>query len=57
MTLSASGIGERSGTPASGSGAWTGTSFRWRLVAETSVASIAIAASLLPAPPAARKRL
>ena len=52
---SASGIGDRSGVPASGSGGRTGTRRpRW-LVDEISTASMAIAPSL-PAPPAAVKR-
>ncbi len=51
-TESASGIGERSGVPASGSGGRAGTRRpRW-LVDETSTASMAIAPSL-PEPPAA----
>src|SRR6516225_9579388 len=54
-TLSASGIGERSGAPASGSAGRTGTSVLARLVDETSVASNAIAPSL-PEPSAATKR-
>ena len=54
-TLSASGIGERSGAPASGSAGLTGTSVRWRAVALTSVASKAIAPSL-PLPSAATNR-
>ena len=54
-TLSASGIGERSGAPASGSAGRTGTSVRARLVDETSVASKAIAPSL-PEPSAATNR-
>ena len=54
-TLSASGIGERSGAPASGSGGRTGTRTRPRVVGATSVASNAIAPSL-PAPSAARNR-
>ena len=45
-TLSARGIGERSGAPASGSAGRTGTSVRARLVDDTSVASKAIAPSL-----------
>ena len=49
VTLSASGIGERSGVPARGSGGLTGTSLRCCVVADTSVASNAIAPSL-PAP-------
>src|SRR5664280_917802 len=54
-TESASGIGERSGRPASGSGGRTGTRRpRW-VVADTSPASRASAASL-PLPPAATKR-
>jgi len=53
--LSASGIGERSGAPASGSAGRTGTSVRARLVDDTSVASKAIAPSL-PAPSAETKR-
>ena len=52
LTPSASGIGERSGEPASGSGGLTGTSRRCFAVAETSVASRAIAPSL-PDPSAA----
>ena len=54
-TLSASGIGERSGAPASGSAGRTGTSVRARLVDDTSVASKAIAPSL-PEPSAATNR-
>ena len=54
-TLSASGIGERSGAPASGSAGLTGTGARPRAVAETSPASNAIAPSL-PAPPSATNR-
>ncbi len=54
-TLSASGIGERSGAPASGSAGRTGTGARPRAVAETSAASKAIAPSL-PAPPSATNR-
>ena len=55
VTLSASGIGERSGDPASGSAGLTGTSLRCLVVADTSVASKAIAPSL-PVPSAAMKR-
>jgi len=55
VTLSASGIGDRSGEPASGSGGLTGTSLRCLVVAETSVASNAIAPSL-PVPSAAMNR-
>ncbi len=54
-TLSASGIGERSGAPASGSAGRTGTRVRARLVEDTSVASNAIAPSL-PEPSAATNR-
>ena len=54
-TLSARGIGDRSGAPASGSAGRTGTSERPRVVGATSVASNAMAPSL-PAPSAARKR-
>ncbi len=54
-TLSASGIGERSGAPASGSAGLTGTSVRDLDVAETSAASNAIAPSL-PDPSAATNR-
>ncbi len=54
-TLSASGIGERSGAPASGSAGRTGTSVLDRLVDDTSVASNAMAPSL-PEPSAATNR-
>ena len=54
-TLSASGIGDRSGAPASGSAGRTGTSVRARLVDDTSVASKAMAPSL-PEPSAATNR-
>ena len=54
-TVSASGMGERSGAPARGSGGRTGTSVRCLTVVETSVASIAIAPSL-PAPSDATNR-
>lgn len=54
-TLSASGIGERSGAPARGSAGRTGTSVRPRLVCATSVASNAIAPSD-PEPSAATNR-
>ncbi len=54
-TLSASGIGDRSGAPASGWAGRTGTSVRERLVDETSVASKAMAPSL-PDPSDAAKR-
>ena len=46
VTESASGIGERSGAPASGSAGRTGTSVRAFCVAPTSVASKAMAPSL-----------
>ncbi len=55
VTLSARGMGERSGTPASGSAGLTGTSVRDRWVDATSVASNAIIASL-PLPSAAKNR-
>ena len=55
VTLSARGIGDRSGAPASGSGGRTGTRVREREVIGTSVASKAIAPSL-PPPPAVMKR-
>ena len=54
-TLSASGIGERSGAPARGSAGRTGTRVRVRLVWATSVASKAIAPSE-PEPSAATNR-
>ena len=54
-TLSASGIGLRSGAPARGSAGFTGTSVRDLEVAETSEASKAIAPSL-PEPSAATNR-
>src|SRR5207342_1805431 len=46
VTLSARGIGDLSGVPARGSGGLTGTSLRCFVVADTSVASNAIAPSL-----------
>ncbi len=55
VTLSARGIGDRSGAPARGSAGRTGTSDRERWVEATSVASKAIRASL-PVPSAAMKR-
>ena len=55
LTVSASGIGERSGAPASGSGGRTGTSVRPERVTATSDASRTSPASL-PVPPASTKR-